>query len=264
MFESTKVLVVVAHPDDEILWFAPLASVAATVVVALPIVPDRPGLTRARELVRAGHPTAGLVFLPLSEAGVYRRSNWRRRRLTTEGVRLRGWCPRAYRRRYAANYHLLLEELDVLISQHDVVYTHNPWGEYGHEEHVQVCHAVMEVARRHHRSVWVWDGLSVAELVDIGCRTRSDYYDPLPPGLAQVELPVDLAFYQTVRELYQRHAAWTWTPTYVPPMTCRYVEIVRTGVALIDPCPTPVGRFRLVADLFRRQHPTNAHAPHDR
>lgn len=246
---------VVAHPDDEILWLAPPTRLATTVVVAFPVSKDLPERTRARERVRSGHPIAGLRFLPFSEAGVYRQSNWRNRPLTTEGVRLRRRCPGDRRRHYAANYELLLQALDTLVAEHDIVYTHNPWGEYGHEEHVQVCHVVMELAARHHRSVRVWDGLTVAELAVIGCRTRMDFYDPLPTGLAVVELPVDLAFYRTVRGLYQRHGAWTWEPDYEPPKTCRYLEIVRAGVHLVEPCPARVGRFRRGADLLGRLTP---------
>jgi hypothetical protein len=44
--------------------------------------------------------------------------------------------------------------LDPLLSGCDHVYTHNPWGEYGHEEHVQVCRAVRELKRRHRYRCW--------------------------------------------------------------------------------------------------------------
>ena len=258
MTDTESILVVVAHPDDEILWLAPIIPLARTFVAALPGAPYPPDLTGARELVLAAYPVAGFVFLPLSQADVYRRSDWRRRRLTPYGVSLRRSCPTVYRERYMENYLRLLDQLDDYVRRHAVVCTHNPWGEYGHEEHIQVCHAVIELAKRHHRSVWAWDGLPVTDLLARGCRTRSDFYDPLPPGLAEVELPVDLDLYRTVKELYQRHAAWTWRPTYEPPPTCRYVEIVRGGVPLVDPCPPPVGQLQRIADLRWRAPTTSA------
>ena len=75
IFEK-RILVVVAHPDDEILWLSPLVPRAATVLAALPIHAGKVAITHGRELVRANYPLKNFEFLPLREAGAYRRSDW--------------------------------------------------------------------------------------------------------------------------------------------------------------------------------------------
>jgi len=86
-------LVVVAHPDDEILWLAPAVANAAMIIAALPAHADGPAVTRGRGLVRAHYPVGPFEFLPLRSAGVYQRSDWRRRRPMEQGVSLKTRLP---------------------------------------------------------------------------------------------------------------------------------------------------------------------------
>jgi hypothetical protein len=111
--------------------------------------------------------------------------------------------------------------------------SHNPWGEYGHEEHIQVWCAVSRLAEKHGRSVWVWDGFSNEVLEQSGMRTRLDHYTPLSADLRSREMDVDERLYGELRRLYQKHGAWTRGHDYEPPARPRYLEAVRDGARLL-------------------------------
>jgi LmbE family N-acetylglucosaminyl deacetylase len=109
--------------------------------------------------------------------------------------------------RYAANFDRLKTELRTRLVGRKNVFTHNPWGEYGHEEHVQVFRAVEALQGEFGFRLWC-----------------SNYYSNKSYGLmvgsmAQVEgvhrsfrTRVDLA--ASLKELYTRTGCWTWYPDY--------------------------------------------------
>jgi LmbE family N-acetylglucosaminyl deacetylase len=252
----TRTAVVVAHPDDELLWFAPVIPEAETVVFCLSDTPWQPELTAARERIRVVHPAAP-VRLPIAEAGVYRHSDWSDRRPRPYGVNL-STTTIGRQVRYRMNYRRLLSALDPIVKTHDSIYTHNPWGEYGHEEHVQVSRAVVTLAVRHNRSVWMWDGFPPE--IDVAERRAAGYsddlltvdnhlraiYEPLPPGLDRRRLAVDTGAYEKLRSLYVDEGAWTWGESYDPPADREYMRTVADGVWLLSPAPA--------APIERRTH----------
>lgn len=229
----------VAHPDDEILWLAPAVANAATIIAALPGHADDPAVTRGRELVRAQYPVGAFEFLPLRSAGVHQRSDWRRRRPMQHGVDLKSDCPPERTSLYRENYQSLLELLSPYLGQHHIVFTHNPWGEYGHEEHVQVSNVVMSLASRHGCSVWAWDGFQERRLLSEDMRLRTDYFGAQTSSLPTQQLRVDSSLFGSVRDLYLANGAWTWDSTYEPPPSSTYIQLVREGEVLIRPADAP-------------------------
>lgn len=138
--------------------------------------------------------------------------------------------------RYQSNFPAMLEALEPYFRSRPVVYTHNPWGEYGHPEHVQVSNAVMELARTHRCSVWAWEGFSSKWQLENGSRLRADYFpERLLAGVPSTELVLDLALFRELRELYETHRAWTWSPDYEPPNPSQFIQVARDGTALITP-----------------------------
>lgn len=230
-------LLVVAHPDDETLWLEPLLSAESAVVVAFPNHPRKPTMTAAREDLRARFPYGAMEFLPLESIDVLGRSDWRQRVPTEYGVDLRADCPDEIRAAYIDNHRRLCDLLAPYLAVHHVVYTHNPWGEYGHEEHIQVCRAVLDTGATHHTCVWAWDGLSPAELMRTKMRLRRDYYDDLA-GLPRIVRSLDRARYRQLKDFYTAAGAWTWDDDYEPPAAMNYVEIMHEGRELL-PRSTP-------------------------
>jgi hypothetical protein len=90
------------------------------------------------------------------------------------------------------------------------VVTHNPWGEYGHEEHVQVFRAVESLQRELGFMLWV----------SCYCSNRSDalmrqYLSRL--GTPTPLLPTDKALGARFQALYTEAGCWTWADDYIWP-----------------------------------------------
>jgi LmbE family N-acetylglucosaminyl deacetylase len=115
--------------------------------------------------------------------------------------------------RYDANFARLLSALRPVLAGAADVYTHNPWGEYGHPEHVQVHRAVAALQAELGFTLWF-----------------SNYVAPLSWGLAQrlgaapcwAEkrlVQPDIALAKRLRRVYLRHGVWTWSRLHRWPRT---------------------------------------------
>ena len=245
---ARDVLIVVAHPDDEVLWLAPLLPRATHVLAAYSVASLDPALTQGRERVRENFPFNTFQFLGLKQAEVYAQSDFLSRVPVEHGVNLMRSCPQDRAEHYRSNYQALIAAVDSYLGPHTDIYTHNPWGEYGHEEHIQVNHAMIALAQRHGCSVWAWDGLSSEELLARGVRLKADFYpDSLLIHAPSDEVPVDLECCKEIRALYQRHRAWTYHDDYLPPNPSRFLQMVRDGDVIVSAHRPPLSRRTLIA-----------------
>lgn len=116
-----KVLIV-AHPDDEILWFA--AEEFDRIVICFGGRPDKPEQGERRRLAISKHPLRDrITFLDMLESG-----------FTPNGDAVS-------QARHAENYTRLCAFLADL--QADEVTTHNALGEYRHWDHILIHNACM-------------------------------------------------------------------------------------------------------------------------
>ncbi len=91
------------------------------------------------------------------------------------------------------------------------MFTHNPWGEYGHPDHVQVSRVVTELGAQ------------------LGFRTHfSSYIAPrsmrfasqfIPTLRKELLLPTDRTLAARIKAVYLEHGCWTWHTGYEPPET---------------------------------------------
>lgn len=175
----------------------------------------------------------GLTSLELVESGTRKSVDWARARFTPCGI---GIADAAGEARYAANFAILLAALRSRLVGCTEVYTHNPWGEYGHPEHVQVYRAVTALQAEFGFTIWF-----------------SNYVSPLTWSLARRAgaEPVwalrerrqpDTRLARRLFFTYLRHGAWTWPLLYRWPAQESYYaqpaagEDLRplTGEALLD------------------------------
>jgi len=250
-----RILVVVAHPDDEVLWLGPLLRSAATILVALAVHSHKEDITVGREFVRAEYPFNTFEYLQLRSPRAYLRSDWLRRRPVEEGVALLANCPEEIARAYRESYGLLVDALEPYIRGHQVIYSHNLWGEYGHEEHIQVAHAVVSLASRLGKSVWAWDGLPSERLLADGMRLRHDFYGNRIGHLPRTHMQIDIALYRDISKLYRSYGAWTWDDRWEPSGEVDYIQLVRDGKVLLTPRPLAGLRIdaRVLAGRVRRR-----------
>lgn len=193
---------VVAHPDDEMLWFSGVLAAAGRVVLCYGDSFWRPEISAARRRALAALPLAGLTPLDIPESGARFMADWAAPRLTAAGIAITDPAAAA---RYEANFPRLVERLRPVLAGRRDVYTHNPWGEYGHSEHLQVHRAVALLQAELGFTLWFPHY--------VGPRTW-----PLARMLADQAgwsarrtVPTDLALARRLAQHYRRHGARTWS-----------------------------------------------------
>lgn len=78
----------------------------------------------------------------------------------------------------------------------DTIYTHNPWGEYGHAHHRMVFNAVHDLAIKYNKTVWV------PNLVILDVGGYLEYGDCNLNGIESKKLMIDTDLLHAVRQLY--------------------------------------------------------------
>jgi LmbE family N-acetylglucosaminyl deacetylase len=217
--------VVVAHPDDEVLWFGSVLEKARRTVLCYGDYELKPEFGPGRRAVDAEYPLSNACFLHLMEPDSYAEADWSAAEPTATGLSLTS--PEA-QRRLDANFRVLVSRIEPLLRDVAYVFTHNPWGEYGHEDHVQVSAAVREAARR--RGCRVLSPLHFApRSIPLMLKTLSLI------GRKGYSLRVDPVRGEEIKQLYIRHKCWTWFPNWSAPPENRFFMLRGGGEE--DGCP---------------------------
>ena len=193
--------VVVAHPDDEALWLSSVVAAADRVVFGFGAVFDKPRASEARRQAVAALPLNGIVNLGIPESGAGWKSSQAQPELTPSGVRI---SDAAVRARYESNYAKLLEGLRASLAGCRDVYTHNPWGEYGHTEHIQVYNAVTALQDELGYTVWFSNYVGAGNWTFVrGLAERLSW-------ARRTIVRPDVATARTLMRVYRRYGAWTY------------------------------------------------------
>ncbi|CAN5710582.1 hypothetical protein BH23PSE1_BH23PSE1_02480 [soil metagenome] len=207
--------VVMAHPDDEVLWASAVLGRAGRIVLCFGEVASKPALGAGRRRAMAAFPLPGAVHLDLAESEVFGGADWPLPEETPAGLAVRrrpGAMAGFSQARYEANQARLAGLLTERLRGCADVVTHNPWGEYGHEEHVQVLRAVAAAQASLGFRIWV-TGYCSDKSAPLMRRHLARLGPPTPP------LPTDPALGDRLRRLYQETGCWTWFDDYVWPET---------------------------------------------
>jgi hypothetical protein len=194
--------VVVAHPDDECLWLSSVLAAADRTVFCFGDAFERPKLSAARRAVVAALPLTGLVDLAVPESGGGFAVDWTDPRLTETGIAITDPAARA---RYDANFPRLVDALRPVLASCTDVFTHNPWGEYGHAEHIQVYRAVAALQAELGFTIWFSNYVGPASWK----LARRIGAEPCRAGQRTVQ--PDGALARNLCRVYRDHGAWTWT-----------------------------------------------------
>jgi LmbE family N-acetylglucosaminyl deacetylase len=171
--------IVAAHPDDEILWFASLVAKVRRVILCYGEVAAIPVRAAQRRNLAATYPLDTLEFLDLVEPGD----------LATDAE--------------AQHRQTLAARLSPLLAGITTVFTHNPWGEYGHPDHRRVNAVVNSLSRELNYAVYVSAYVAKHRL--------REFHDGLDGGIADVvTFPVSVAAIEPIFALYKLHRCWTW------------------------------------------------------
>lgn len=202
---------VMAHPDDETLWASSILARVGRVLLCYEEAPFLPTISAGRRQALAAFPRPNVRSLGLPEAMSFDAAAWPEPVETEYGLELRqGALPGFSAERYRTQFVALRDQLRGELAGCSSVITHNPWGEYGHEDHVQVFRAVAALAPELDFSVWVSCYCSNRSL---GLMQRN-----LPGlGAATPPLSTDLALAAKLKALYTANGCWTWPADYTWP-----------------------------------------------
>lgn len=203
MFDSS--ILVVAHFDDEALWFSSILKHVDTVLVCFLDRPSRPEFATSAKSILQQHPVNNLSCLSLDESEPFNLANWNDPVTTNFGLKL---VDSDLENTYRNSYTKLEDGLIEVLANYKNVFTHNPWGEYGHEEHVQVFRAVEALQSKCSYDLWFSNycsnrSFSLATPYFVG--VDSDYRTFSTNKWLAAEL----------KNLYQKYNCWTWYPDWI-------------------------------------------------
>lgn len=197
MVRIEDAVIVAAHPDDEILWFSSILNHCKSVIVCFgPSATSRESYDRGRAEVIEKYPLAKVRFLNIRQSDANGQGQWKRP--SAGGLRLRR--PNSS---YDRNRARLLSALRSQLADESVIFTHNPWGEYGHEEHVQVFSVVAALKTQIGYEMRVSGYVGRRSLKTM--LNSSHMLDGRP-----LCLDTDKLLAGQLRDLYLQNDCWTW------------------------------------------------------
>lgn len=210
MFIDRAVLVV-AHPDDEVLWFSSILQACKKVLVCFGPSDDET-VDAGRIALLANYPLNKVEFLNVREPGAFRRGRWSKPIETDAGLQLR---------REKSSYLESMKELELTLTgrlaEEEVIFTHNPWGEYGHEEHVQVFRVLNKIRNVHSFKMHV-NGYVSNRSLSLMLQSATALGPP-------TSYPTNLALASDLKQEYLRYRCWTWREDYAWPSHEIFYEI---------------------------------------
>lgn len=200
-----KSIIVVAHPDDENLWFSSIFAKVDTIILCFLSVDSEPEWTKGRRQSLVEYPLNNVSCLELKEAEVFWGVDWSRPIPTGYGLKITE--NRLSDVRYRHNFNVLKDNLRKILRGYKNVFTHNPWGEYGHVEHVQVYRAVQALQEEMGFGLWFTNYVSNKSIYLMG----KEYFR-IGPHLKPFKTNKRLA--ELVAGMYKQNNCWTWYNDY--------------------------------------------------
>lgn len=197
-------VLVVAHPDDEMLWFSSVMRRVGKIIVCLLDSQKKPELGSARKASLQRHPLP-VVSLEIDESDAFNGADWEHPVLTDYGIAVPRRPEAA--EKYRANYQRLLPRLRRELAGCTQVFTHSPWGEYGHEEHIQVHRVVKDLQQELRFRLWhpnYCSEKSFPLMLQHGATLGSE----------RMTLTTERELADQIRKIYQECNCWTWFPDW--------------------------------------------------
>lgn len=195
-----KSILVSAHPDDEVLWNSSILTRVDDIVICFLGLKSEPETHLGRQRSLGAYPLSNMSCLGLDEGEVFYGVDWDNPVLTPYGIKVtdKKYPDMTYR----ANYDCLKDRLQARLAGYSNVFTHNPWGEYGNNEHVQIYRVVRELQKDMKYDLWFSNYCSNKSF-----RLMSKYVQ----GFNEyVTFRTDDKIADELKKLYQANNCWTW------------------------------------------------------
>lgn len=198
-------VLVVGHPDDEILWFSSILDKLPRIQICFH-KNDNQQVSNGRENALHAYPLTSVHSFRMDEVSVYNDNHYLFPIPTRYGMLI--YNPLLYHQ-YKKRYKQLIEHLTPLLSRYSAVFTHNPWGEYGHEIHVMVYQAVKRLQQKYHYTIYFNNYISTKSM-----ELAKKYLFQRSFPFFSCQTNVDLL--ETIKALYIREGCWTWADKWEP------------------------------------------------
>ena len=193
---SKKYKIIVAHPDDEVIFFSSILKQASKVIICFTDTQDII-VNIGRQHLKKKIPLNNYSFLELKETDVFNTGNWNNPIKFNDSLNFK-------------SYLNLKIKLSKVIKYGDTIYTHNPWGEYGHEGHVQTFRAIKDLQKKFKLTILV-SGYVSNKSYDL---MKSQQY-LLTNDIEYKK--INSEFSEKLKKLYISNFCWTWNDRYLWP-----------------------------------------------
>lgn len=225
IFENSALIV--AHPDDEILWFSSILENVDKIIIIFKGTNNKKVLSGRNNIFNSKIlPYANKIScLEIEESDAFNSANWEMPKPTDYGIKTSST-------KYKKNYYLLRDKLIEKLAGYKNIITHNPWGEYGHEEHVQVFRVTMSLLAKLGYSIWVPGYFSERTfgMMSLFKNFISNNF---------IEYSINQQFCESVKSIYIDNGAWTWSNDYKWPQAETFYELNNTNNLEIKMAKTP-------------------------
>lgn len=198
-----KSVIVAAHPDDEVLWFSSILGKVNDIIVCFVNTESSPEWTAGRKKSLTAHPMKNLSILGIDQSEVFNGGDWNNPVIAEYGMEIVDKKVIDRSEKYKRNYERLRQQLEKRLKGCLNVFTHNPWGEYGHEEHIQVYRAVKSLQGELKFTVWYSNYVSNKSF-----KLMLRHVDRFHFEYASFETNRALA--REIRDIYKKNKCWTW------------------------------------------------------
>lgn len=209
--KEAATILVVAHPDDEILWFSSILTKVDAIIICFGNPKNDPDMS-ARRLTAIGQITLpNIIYLNLTEAGQPKEIDWDNS--SRENLLFHN---QETKTQFLLNDRILLDQLSPLLNKASNIYTHNPWGEYGHHEHIQVHSVIKTLQRNFHYTVHFNNYVSARTRQLASTISKTQEFDTC------YNLKTNRSLYKKISAIYKRNQVWTWYQEYALPLHDTY------------------------------------------
>lgn len=201
MLNVTRSVLVVAHPDDEVIFFSSIMAECKRVIICFGPC-ENASVSAGRQRIEELYPLKNVSFLNIQESNVYGSADWARPKLRSFGIEVTRNAIS-----YERGFQQITQALKQELQNEETVVTHNPWGEYGHEEHIQVFSSLKSLSPEMGYEIHVNNYVSNRSWT-LMQKTSHQVVDD-----ATILMP-NSSLTSEISSLYRNHNCWTWLPDY--------------------------------------------------
>ena len=196
-------IIVAAHPDGEVLWFSSILDKVNDVIVCFLDAKRYPWWGVGRRKSLAQYPIKSISCLNIDSSEVFERADWKSPVTTKYGIKIVSEHIPESIEQYNSNYEKLKQHLEKQLRGYRNVFTHNPWGEYGHEEHVQVYRVVKDLQQQMKFTLWYSNYVSNKSFQLMLSHIERFCFE-------YVAVETNRGLTKDVTNIYKRNKCWTW------------------------------------------------------